>query len=114
MGSGVDGPAIGQLVATTRVTAFKGVESAWGAHTALSTSLVSKVSNATGVGPAAGSLFVSAQEVSTRRRAFLSSGVPVSSSSETELSVHLRHLPPISGDKMEGTVREAAARCQGA
>ena len=58
---GVGRPAIGSLVAATRVTSLWAVESTSVAHTALGTSLVSEVHNTTGAGPAAGTLFGSAQ-----------------------------------------------------
>jgi bacteriochlorophyllide a dehydrogenase len=61
MGSNVEGFAIGQLVAATRGTGLHDVQSASGAHIALGISPALEVYDATGVDPAAGSLFVSAQ-----------------------------------------------------
>ncbi len=61
MGSDVEGFAVGQLVAATRGTGLQGLECASGAHIALGISPALEVYDATGVDPAAGSLFVSAQ-----------------------------------------------------
>jgi bacteriochlorophyllide a dehydrogenase len=61
MGSDVEGLVIGQRVAATRGAGLQGVESAWGAHTALGLSPAREVYDATDIDAAAGSLFVSAQ-----------------------------------------------------
>ena len=61
LGSDVKGFAVGQLVAATRGTGLQDVENVSGAHIALGISPALEVYDATGVDPAAASLFVSAQ-----------------------------------------------------